>query len=335
MIIRTPLYLIKNTLLTLVTYSLLLSCEPKKEQFVSLNGNVFGTTFLIKYKDPKHRNFKHQITTIFNEFNNSMSTYHKNSTISQLNNGAQTIEVNSYFESVFLLSKNVFQKTNGYFDPTIGKMVNAWGFGPKKLKTTPNYKQIDSLMQYIGFDKVSLNHHIIFKKHPETILDFNAIAKGYGVDLVGLFLEKNNITNYLVEIGGEIRARGKNPNNKFWSVGIEEPNFDGTRSLQKVITLNNQSIATSGNYRKYKIDSITGKKYAHTLNPKTGYPAKTNLLSTSVISQNTCGEADAYATAFMAMGFNKAKEVALKIPELKVIFIYSEETNLKVYSNLQ
>ncbi|MGY5352278.1 FAD:protein FMN transferase [Wenyingzhuangia sp. IMCC45533] len=314
-------------------FYIVVGCKSSVNQYTKIKGNVFGTTFLVKYIDNNQRDFTQDIALLFNDFNNSLSTYHQNSTISTLNKGLSEIEVEDEFKSVFQLSKKIYKNTEGYFDPTIGKMVNAWGFGPVKIKSNPTHTEVDSLMNFVGFDKVKISDHTIIKENAEIYLDFNAIAKGYGVDVIGRFLESKGVKNYLVEIGGEIRVKGINDKNKLWSVGIEEPNFDGTRSLQRITQLNNESIATSGNYRKYKIDSITGKKIAHTLNPKTGFPAETDMLSASVIAPVSCGEVDAYATAFMAMGFEKAKILSNQLDGIKVFFIYLENDELRTYAS--
>lgn len=313
----------------------LLGCSNSKDSFQRMQGNVFGTTFHIVYLDEQQRNFEDEVADLFHNFNTSLSTYHANSTISSLNNGRTSVEVDDNFKQVFLLSKKIHKETTGYFDPTIGKMVNAWGFGPKKHQQNPSDKQVDSLMHYVGFEKVSIVGNTIRKEEPSIYLDFNAIAKGYGVDVVAQFLEGKGVENYLVEIGGEIRAKGVNAKNKLWSVGIENPNFDGSRSLTKITSLQNEAIATSGNYRKFKIDTITGTKIAHTLNPKTGFPAQTDLLSVSVIGSVSCAEVDAYATSFMAMGYQQAKQLALKNKQLKVFFIYLEEDKIKTFASEQ
>ncbi|NJB82118.1 FAD:protein FMN transferase [Wenyingzhuangia aestuarii] len=325
--------LLKTHLFRICIFFSIISCEQKQAEYLKLQGNVFGTTFHIKYSDNNNQNLGQSIDSLFKTINNSLSTYHADSKISKINQGLLNAEVDHHFKNVFLLAKEVYQQTNGYFDPTVGKMVNAWGFGPIKIDKQPTNYQVDSLMQYVGFDKITLLASTITKTNSDVYLDFNAIAKGYGVDVVGLFLESKHITDYLVEIGGEIRARGKNAKGDDWSVGIEEPNFDGTRSLQKITHLTNEAIATSGNYRKFRIDEATGKKIAHTLNPKTGFPAETDLLSVSVIAPVSCAEVDAYATAFMAMGFDKAKEIASKFPKMKVFFIYLEHNELKTYAS--
>jgi len=321
--------LTKSMLFVVLIVCLMTSCSKKEVSYYRLQGNVFGTTFQIQYADASENNYNQAITLLFDQMNNSLSTYHPNSLISQLNKDSSELMVDDNFIAVFKLSKKVYESTDGYFDPTVGKMVNAWGFGYQESSKILTNQEVDSLMQYVGFDKVVLDERTVVKKNPDVVFDFNAVAKGYGVDLVALFLEQKGVKDYLVEIGGEIRAKGKNKRNQFWSVGIEEPNFDGSRSLQKVVRLEHESIATSGNYRKYRIDSVTGEKIAHTFNPKRGIPAKTDLLSVSIISSLSCGEIDAYATAFMAMGYKKARKLADNHKEMKVYFIYLDQDEIK------
>lgn len=325
---------IKSFLLTICVFYFLVGCNSKKIEYKKLQGNVFGTTFHIQYYDSLERNLESDIVQLFKEINNSLSTYQKNSTISVLNReNLSSIDIDSHFVKVMEISKKVYASTNGYFDPTIGKTANVWGFGATKITKEPSQQEIDSLLQYVDFSKVNVQGSKLVKDNSEIYLNFNAIAKGYGVDAAGLVLESKGVKNYMVEIGGEVRARGKNAKGKFWSVGIEEPNFDGTRSLMKITRLNNESIATSGNYRKFRVDSITGKKIAHTLNPKTGSPSETDLLSVSVIANAYCAEVDAYATGFMSMGYQKAKAIAAQHPELKVFFIYLENDEMKTFTS--
>jgi len=328
----------KIKLVIVLLFSWIVGCQQTKKTYSNFKGNVFGTTFHIKYLfEGNSQDLNKSIDSLFEEINSSLSTYRPKSLVSSLNDSMLELKVDDHFKKVFVLSKEVHQNTSGYFDPTVGKMVNYWGFGPDNFKKQPTNRQVDSLMNYVGFDKVVLKNGVVVKSNPNIYLDFNAIAKGYGVDVVGSFLESKKISNYLVEIGGEIRVRGKNPNNEHWSVGIEDPNFDGSRSFQKITRLNNEAIATSGNYRKFKIDVNTGEKIAHTLDPKTGFPAKTDLLSVSVIAPMDCAEVDAYATAFMAMGFDKAKVVAENFPQMKIFCIYLKNNELKTYAtgNLQ
>jgi thiamine biosynthesis lipoprotein len=290
-----------------------------------LNGFVFGTTYHITYVNAQENNYQKSIDSLFYLMNRSLSTYMSMSDISKINTGDTTVVVDALFQEVYQKSKRIHTETDGYFDPTVGFLVNAWGFGPKKTKKNMDSIAVQKMMQLVGFDKIQLVKGKIRKQDARIFLDFNSIAKGYGVDLIARFLEQKNIQNYLVEIGGEIRASGKNSKQQHWRVAIEKPNTDGTQSFQKTIELSNQSMATSGNYRKFRI-SKEGKKYVHTVNPKTGFATESNLLSVSVISTSDCADVDAYATAFMAMGFEKTRLFVENHPRLKVILIYTNAT---------
>ena len=317
----------KKTIAILICVVMLSCKQEKKQQIVKLEGFVFGTTYHITYVGLEENNHEKSIDSLFHLINKSLSTYMPTSDISNINNGNSSVIVDAFFTEVFKKSKEIHHKTNGFFDPTVGNLVNAWGFGPKEKSPKIDSSTVQEMMQFVGFDKVQLEHKKVKKEHSKIFLDFNSIAKGYGVDVVGRFLEGKNISNYLVEIGGEIRARGKNNKNKFWSVAIEKPNTDGSQSFEKIITLENQSMATSGNYRKFRI-AKNGKKYVHTINPKTGFATESNLLSASVISSLDCADVDAYATAFMAMGFEEAKKNIKKNTYLKVYFIYVDDKGL-------
>ncbi len=301
------------------------SCKKTAEkqeihEYTKLEGVAFGTTFHITYRSTQ--DYTKQVDSLFHLINKSLSTYIPNSDISKINIGDTTIIVDDYFKEVFEKSKKIYKETQGAFDPTIGVLVNAWNFGPKKTITDPDTTTIIRLLDLVGFDKVRLQNGKITKENDSIYVDFNAIAKGYAVDVAGRFLESRNVKNYLVEIGGEIRARGKSASKESWKTGIEEPNFDGTRSIGKVIDLNNQAMATSGSYRKFKIDAITGKKYVHIINPKTGYPTQSNLLSVSIISELDCADVDGYATALMAMTLEEATQFLAEYTYLKGYLVY-------------
>ena len=253
-----------------------------------------------------------------------LSTYFPNSYISKINSGDTKVLIYELFKEVFHKSLKIYTETDGAFDPTIGILVNAWGFGPLAGIREMNKEKVDSLMTYVGLDQLTLDGNRIIKKYPETFLDFNANAKGFAVDIIGRHLEAQGVVNYLVEIGGEIRARGVNDRGAPWRIAIESPNFDGSRSFQAIVALEGASIATSGNYRKFKIDSVSGEKYAHTIDTKTGYPSKSNLLSASVIGSIDCADADGYATAFMAMGLENSRKFLKSHPDLKAFLIYSD-----------
>ena len=315
----------KKVLSFLLVISVFSCGENTKKDFQRIEGLAFGTSFHITMDAGEKQINEVAIDSLINAFNKSLSTYIPNSDISTLNRGDTNVQVDLYFKEVFEKSFLIFEETNGAFDPTIGTLVNAWGFGPGDQLNKMEPSTVDSLLVYVGFDKLELKDRELIKMYPETYLDFNAIAKGFAVDVIGRYLESKKVLNYLVEIGGEIRARGKSSKEQPWKIGIEEPNFDGTRSFQTIINLDNESIATSGNYRKFKIDSLSGEKYAHTIDTKTGYPSKSNLLSASVIAKLDCADVDAYATAFMAMGFEESKAFLSKRKELKAFLIYAGE----------
>ncbi len=315
-----------NKIILFTLFFLTLSCKntTKSESKFQLEGQALGTMFHITYMDSEQRHFEKQIDSLIHIVNRSLSTYIPFSDISKINSGDTTIIVDEMFIEVFEKSKRIYQETDGYFDPTIGVLVNAWGFGPGEKIDELDSAKIKSLLELVGLDKIKIIDKRVVKKQNEMYLDFNAIAKGYAVDILGRFFEKKQINNYLVEIGGEVRTRGVNPKNKPWKIAIEKPNFDGTRSFQTFINLEDESIATSGNYRKFKIDIKTGEKYAHTLDPKTGFPSKSNLLSASVIANLDCADVDGYATALMSLGFEESKLFLKDHPELKAFLIFSD-----------
>ncbi len=302
------------------------STVSKDKDYSKISGAIFGTTYNMTYFDPSGNDYQENIDSIFARANQSLSTYISDSDISKINRGEEDVFVDTLFVEVFQKSDRIYKESQGFFDPTIGLVVNAWGFGPEVNSNPPDSSRIKELMQYVGFDKVTLINARIVKESPEIYFDFNAIAKGYGVDLIGRFFETKGIDNYLIEIGGEIRARGSNPEGNAWRIAIEKPNSDGTRSLQEIVSLRNESIATSGNYRKYKIDPNTGKKYVHTIDAQSGFASQNDLLSVSVISALDCADVDAYATAFMAMGKDKTLSFLENRSDLKVFLIYLDET---------
>ncbi len=303
---------------------LIFSCKETPSLYLNYNkGEAFGTTFSIQFIDDKESDFSTSYDSLTTIINLSMSTYIKDSDISKINQGDTTVAIDSHFKKVFTTSKRIHKETDGAFDPTIGVLVNAWDFGPEGKITSLDSLKIDSLLVLAGLDKVFLKGDHIIKTYPNTFIDFNALAKGYAVDIFSDFLEEKGYKNYLVEIGGEIRGKGSNIiKEKPWRIGVEDPNFDDSQSYSKVISLQNEAMATSGSYRKYKLDD-DGNRYAHIIDTKTGYPHKSNLLSVSVLT-NTCMEADAYATAFMSMGLEHSKQFLKEHPELKVFFIYED-----------
>ena len=297
---------------------LLTSCVT--EPYIKDSGMVFGTTYAITYQH--NEDLKSDIEAVMQQVDNSLSPFNKSSVITAINNNT-SMEVDENLTKVFTLAKTVSQETNGAFDITVAPLVNAWGFGFKS-GIKPTDEQIDSILAFVGQEKVTLQNGKITKTDPRIMLDCSAIAKGYGVDMVAEFLANKGIKNYLVEIGGEISARGKNPNGTEWKIGVTKPVDDSlsiNQENQTVLEITDQALATSGNYRNFYYEG--GKKYAHTINPHTGKPAQSDILSATVIAPS-CAIADAYATAFMVLGSDKAKEILKKHPELKAYFILSD-----------
>lgn len=304
--------------------SLFLSCVIySQNEPIKIDGEAQGTTYHITYFDKANRDFKPEIVQILKDFDLSVSTYIPNSIISRINSNQNDVEVDKYFIACFKKAKEVWKNTNGAFDPTVYPLVNAWGFGPgKKQKIEP--KKIDSILKFVGFDLIKLKGKHIIKKDPRVQLDFNAFAQGYSVDVVADFLNNKGINSYIVEIGGEVYAKAKKPDGTNWTVGIEKPidNKETANELKALVKLENLAIATSGNYRRFIIED--GVKYAHHINPKTGYPTKNNLLSASIFAPD-CISSDANATGVLVMGLEKAKLFLVSHPELQAYLIYSDE----------
>ena len=282
------------------------SCSELKK--TSLTGLIFGTSYNIQFYGSGNSNYSNEIVDIFKEIDMSMSTYKKTSIISRVNNN-NSVQLDDHFKNVFGFSKKIYEITGGRFDPSIGLLVNYWGFGPEKFipdsKINPN-DQFTYLLSKTGFNRFEIIDNKL-SRPMDSYIDFNAIAKGYAVDEVAEFLKNKQIDNFLVEIGGEINSSGINiDKNKPWLVAIDMPRFDGDRSNYSSLELNNISLASSGTYRKFKIDSM-GNRYAHIINPLTGYPTKTNILSVTV-KASSCIEADAYATAIHSMNIEEIKE---------------------------
>lgn len=302
------------------------------QEAISIEGAAQGTTYHITYYDGQFRNYQAEIDSILQDFDNSVSTYNPNSIISKINRNEKNVKVDKYFIACFNKAKEVWKDTRGAFDPTVYPLVNAWGFGPGKKQKLDKTK-IDSILKFVGFDLIQLKGEYVVKKDPRMALDFNAFAQGYSVDVIARYLDSKGFSSYLVEIGGEVFAKGKMSDGQPWTVGIEEPydNNISSNPLKAIAVLENRAVATSGNYRKYYVEN--GVKYAHHLDPKTGYPAKNNLLSVSVFAP-TCITADANATGILVMGMEEAKKFLLKHKELMIYLIYSDEKgNYQVFQS--
>jgi thiamine biosynthesis lipoprotein len=282
-------------------------------------GLIFGTTYNITYQSDE--DLHKEVLAKLKEVDGALSMFNEKSTITKINNN-EDVTPSEMFTDVFQLAQKISQETNGSFDITVAPLVNIWGFGFKKGEE-PSKHAIDSLKALIGYQKVGYNGKRIVKKDPRITLDCSAIAKGYGADVVARLLDEKGIKNYLVEIGGEVVTRGISEKRVPWKIGVTKPTEDPTETgdLQTVLNVTDKAMATSGNYRNFYYKG--GKKYAHTIDPKTGYPVQHNILSATVLCDE-CARADAFATAFMVMGLEKAKKVLEKNPDLMVYFIYDK-----------
>lgn len=302
----------------------LLSCAEKPLNYYTIKGQVHGTYYTITYGATSECLNQNSLDSVFHAFDASLSTFVPTSIISRVNENDPTVVLDSLFITVFEKGQYVSRETNGAFDMTVASLVNVWGFGFKKSDSvTPEI--IDSLKQYTGYQKVKLVDGKVVKEHPNIMLDGSAIAKGYSCDVVARYLKSIGLSNYMVEIGGEVVTSGLNSKGKDWHIGITRPDEENSFTqpdIQMIVSLTNCGLATSGNYRQFYYKD--GKRYSHTVNPATGYPVEHNLLSASVVAPD-CMTADAFATAFMVMGLDRAYAYASSHPEMAALFIYSDE----------
>ena len=283
-------------------------------------GQIFGTTYHITYQSDKdlHREILQRLQLVDQTF----STFNDESIISKINRN-EPVKLNQMFIEVFDLAKTVSKDTHGAFDITVAPLVNVWGFGFKS-GTPPTKAVIDSLRHLTGYEKVKLIGSKVRKQDPRIMLDCSAIAKGYGSDVVAQYLRSRDVENFMIEIGGEVVVQGNSDTRLPWRIGVTKPTDDSTQvnnELQTVLNVSNTAMATSGNYRRFYYKN--GKKYAHTIDPKTGYPVQHNILSATVLA-NTCAKADAYATSFMVLGLEKTQQVLQHHPDLMVYLIYAD-----------
>lgn len=304
--------------------------EAKDIPFQYCEGAIFGTVYHATYQCDSSLNGK--ILEELQAVDQSLSMFNPNSTISQINSGKSN-ETDSLLRTIFHIAREVSQATDGAFDITVAPLVNAWGFGFKH-GALPDSLQVDSLRQLIGWNRISLKDNKFFREDPRMIIDLSAVAKGFGSDCVAQMFRKHGINNFMIEIGGEVVTSGVSPKAKAWRIGVNKPQEDSTSTsneLQTILQMNNCAMATSGNYRNFYIDN--GRKIAHTIDPKTGYPVQHSILSSTVIAP-TCAIADAYATAFMVLGIEKSLQVLDKHPELMAYFIHTDkEGNYQVWKS--
>ncbi|MEY3599321.1 MAG: hypothetical protein RLZZ463_87 [Bacteroidota bacterium] len=286
---------------------LLVACQPTTQRF-TFSGEAFGTTYNIVVLAEDTPQITSALDSLIHVVNRSLSTYDPSSDISKINDGQSGVVVDTMFAEVFQLSKRVYTDTDGFFDPTVGPLVNAWGFGPESIAGDRS-AILDSLRPLVGYDQVILNdqNSIVFGRKG-MYLDFNAVAKGYAIDRMGVMLDRKGFNNYLIEVGGEVLVKGQNTlKNSPWRIGIDDPLAQDRSQPIRTITLKKGAMASSGNYRKFVLDSVSGQKFVHTINPITGNAEPSSTLAVSVIAAD-CGTADAYATAFMAMGLARTQQ---------------------------
>lgn len=307
-------------LLFLIVGSIYIIRQQNTMPYQQNTGQIFGTTYHITYQSDKdlHREILQRLQLVDQTF----STFNDESIISKINRN-EPVKLNQMFIEVFDLAKTVSKDTHGAFDITVAPLVNVWGFGFKS-GTPPTKAVIDSLRHLTGYEKVKLIGSKVRKQDPRIMLDCSAIAKGYGSDVVAQYLRSRDVENFMIEIGGEIVVQGNSDKRLPWKIGVTKPTDDSTQvnnELQTVLNVSNTAMATSGNYRRFYYKN--GKKYAHTIDPKTGYPVQHNILSATVLA-NTCAKADAYATSFMVLGLEKTQQVLQHHPDLMVYLIYAD-----------
>ena len=320
--------------LLLIIGTIYIARQEHSKTYRHAEGSIFGTIYHITYE--ADRDLQPDMVEALMRVDNSLSMFNDSSVISRINRGEDVdLSKQRMFVEVFLLAQTISKETNGAFDITVAPLVNAWGFGFKN-DTKPSPAAIDSLRQFIGYQNVNIVNHQVQKTDPRTMLDCSAIAKGYGTDVVARLLRSKDVSNFMIEIGGEVVVAGKNDRGGPWRIGVTKPTEDPenqNNELQAVLSLpyhNSTStskhtlsaLATSGNYRNFYYKD--GKRYAHTIDPRTGYPVQHNILSATVIAPN-CATADAYATSFMVLGLDSAKQVLAHHPELLAYLIYTDE----------
>lgn len=307
----------------LLSFTIISCSNTPRGNYYKIAGFAQGTSWNITYESPDSINLKADVDSILKAFDMSMSIYEPNSVISKINRN-EDVETDEYFREVYALSRKVWKESAGYFDITVMPLVDAWGFGPEEEQSADS-SMIDSLIQYVGMQKIRIENNRIVKDHPSVRLDMNAVAQGFSVDVVCRYFDSLGLTNYMVEIGGELRTKGVNPSGQTWKIGVDKPSFDNMmpgQQLQVILQLKNHSLATSGNYRKfYEKDGV---KYSHTINPITGYPVLHRLLSATIIAGD-CMTADAWATACMVMGLEKSIEFFENQNVLQAYLIYGDE----------
>jgi thiamine biosynthesis lipoprotein len=295
---------------------------PKDKIYQHRDGFIFGTVYSVTYSNPESKDLSAAITRALDDVNNSLSMFNKQSTIAKVNNN-EVVQLDSLFLTVWNVGQEVSRSTDGAFDMTVAPLVDLWGFGLKNREIVTD-AEVDSLRQYVGYDLVQLEDGLLRKTYPQMRIDAGAIAKGYACDVVADTLEAYGCTDFCIEIGGELVVKGHNSKGVNWHIAINKPVEDSTcvnSEIQEVVELTNCGMATSGNYRNYY--ELDGKRYSHTIDPRSGYPVRHNLLSATIVAPD-CMTADAWATACMVAGLDKAKEWIEAYDDLKGYLIYEE-----------
>lgn len=305
---------------------LVISCNYRQTggNYIFTEGFTQGTTYHITYESTDSIDLTYQFDSLLQVFDQSLSAWLPTSILTGINENRKDVMTDTLFRTVFREAKRVNQISNGAFDITVGPVVDAWGFGPGKQMDVDS-ALIDSLLQYVGMEKVELSGNKVVKLLPGVRLDVNAIAQGYAVDFLSQYLDMLGIKNYMVEVGGELRTKGLNPGGTFWKVGIDRPDFGNNipgNQLQMIVKISGRSLATSGNYRKFF--EKDGVKFHHSIDPATGYPKQDRLLSATIITVE-CITADAYATACMVMGLDRAKEFISGLKGVDAYFVFGDE----------
>lgn len=321
----------------LLSVFFLYSCvtTPKQEvEYVKNSGKIYGTFYHATYQHPEGKDLQQAIEEKMQKFELSLSTFNPSSVISRINNNDASVVTDDFFETMYAEARKVSENSDGAFDITVAPLVNAWGFGFGN-KDRMEIPDVEAILSYIGFQKIKLENHKIIKSDKRIMLDASAIAKGQSADVIGNLLASNGCKNYMVEIGGEVACSGVNPSGKKWQIGIDKPYdnpFNSDEELQTIVAISDVGLATSGNYRQFYYKD--GKKYAHTINPQTGFPVDHNLLSVTVIAP-TCMQADAYATAFMVLGVDRSLALCKRMKDLECYLIYVDDAgnNQVVYSD--
>lgn len=322
----------KKVIVILSLFIFVLSCNkretvsenpPRNEPFV-LQGEAYGSTYSIQYYS-YGKDYNKEIKEILDQFDLSVNTYRPDSYLSKFNHSDRSSNADKMLRELVDISKIFNIKSNGYFDPSVEPLSILWGFSKSSVKNKPTQQQIDSVMQFVGLNHIQSKGDTLYKDDARFQLSFNSIT-GFVNDKVADFLNQQKIESYLIEIGGEVYAKGIKPDKSQWTVGIDEPYENTQREVKTIVHLNNEALATSGNYRKFHIDPATGEKIVHTINPITGLAKPSKLLSVTIIAPTTA-EADAMATATMAMGYEKALEYIKARQDLKFYLIWLDEHN--------